>query len=259
MTDPHEFNRRAWDRIAAGADKWFRGATGEEIQRAREGDFQIKLTPTRNVPTDWLGDVRDRQVLCLAAGGGQQAPLLAAAGARVTVVDVSPAQLERDREIARRESLELRTLPADMRDLPMLADSSFDLIINPTSVCYIADPERAWQEAARLLRPGGSLLAGMILPHHFLFDPIARDRGQLDLVYQIPYCDLDLPEAVRERVLSDERPIEFGHSLETLISGQLRAGLCLTGFYTDRWGDSDPLSDRIDVFAATRVSKRPLG
>lgn len=256
MHDPREFNRQAWDRIAAAADKWFRAVTDADLDRARAGDFSIKLTPTRNVPTDWWGELSGRQVLCLAAGGGQQAPLLAAAGAQVTVVDSSAAQLARDQSIAERHRLPLRTVRADIQELEGLADQSFDLIVNPTSICYLADPEPVWREAARVLRPGGEMLAGMILPHHFLFDPLARDRGELRLQYAIPYCDLDLPPDVQARVLSDVRPVEFGHSLEQLIGGQLRQGLFLTGFYTDRWGDRDPLSDRIDVFAATRSVKQ---
>ena len=39
------------------------------------------------MPADWFGDLAGAPVLCLASGGGQQGPLLAAAGARVTVFD----------------------------------------------------------------------------------------------------------------------------------------------------------------------------
>jgi 2-polyprenyl-3-methyl-5-hydroxy-6-metoxy-1,4-benzoquinol methylase len=70
-------------------------------------------------------------VLCLASGGGQQGPILAAAGARVTVFDNSPQQLAQDRFVARREGLTLETVEGDMRDLSVFADVSFDLIVHP--------------------------------------------------------------------------------------------------------------------------------
>ncbi|MET0423076.1 MAG: class I SAM-dependent methyltransferase, partial [Actinoplanes sp.] len=68
-------------------------------------------------------------VLCLASGGGQQGPTLAAAGARVTVLDNSPRQLEQDELVARRDDVPLRTMLGDMRGLSAFADSSFDLVV----------------------------------------------------------------------------------------------------------------------------------
>lgn len=250
-----EFNRQAWDRIAAAEEKWFRAATTAEIERARQGDWQLKLTPTRNVPRQWFGELAQRQVLCLAGGGGQQAPLLAAAGAQVTVADNSQRQLDRDRRVAKEHDLEIEIVLADMRDLKSIRDQTFDLIVNPTSVCYLQHVQPAWRECARVLKPGGSLLAGMMSPNNFLFDPLERERGRLIVTNKIPYSDLDLPAEVQERVLGPNRPVEFGHSLEDLIGGQVAAGLMISGFYTDRWGDPDPVSDLIDVFVATRSTK----
>ncbi|KAG1318310.1 hypothetical protein G6F63_015276 [Rhizopus arrhizus] len=77
----------------------------------------VRLTP-RALPLDWLGDVRGRRILCLASGGGQQAPVLAAAGADVTVFDLSDGQLEQDRRHARSARLRQRQfrcgVPADL-------------------------------------------------------------------------------------------------------------------------------------------------
>jgi 2-polyprenyl-3-methyl-5-hydroxy-6-metoxy-1,4-benzoquinol methylase len=92
---------------------------------------EIYLTPLKPIPADWLGELSGKRVLCLASGGGQQGPILAAAGARVTVFDNSPAQLARDRLVAERESLTIRTVEGDMRDLSALADGTFDLIVHP--------------------------------------------------------------------------------------------------------------------------------
>lgn len=68
--------------------------------------WQVHLTPT---PVDdaWLGNVKDKKILCLASAGGQQAPVLAAAGANVTVFDFSQKQLDQDKMVAERDNLTL--------------------------------------------------------------------------------------------------------------------------------------------------------
>ena len=249
-----EHNRQAWDRMAAEGDRFYHAVTPEAIERARAGEMRIIVTPTKSVPLDWLMPLQDRDVLCLAGGGGQQAPLLAAAGANVVVLDLSEKQLERDQEIASREQLTIRTVASDMRDLSQLADASFDLIVNPTSNCYCPDVEPVWREAFRVLRPGGEMIAGFIKPVYYIFDAVPMDEGSLEVRHKIPYSDLHLPEDEREQTLGD-RPFEYGNSLSDLIGGQTNAGFEIIGFYEDRWGDEDILSDHIDVFAATRARK----
>ena len=96
--------------MAQAGDKYYRAMTPEQIQKARDGEWRIRITPTKPVPRSWLEPLSGRSVLCLAGGGGQQAPILAALGARVTVFDLSDEQLARDREIAAREGLEIETV-----------------------------------------------------------------------------------------------------------------------------------------------------
>ena len=99
----------------------------EAIAAARGHRWEIVLTPVKPVPRAWFREpLAGREVLCLACGGGQQGPILAAAGARVTVLDNSPAQLAQDRLVAEREKLDLRLVEGDMADLSAFADQSFD-------------------------------------------------------------------------------------------------------------------------------------
>jgi 2-polyprenyl-3-methyl-5-hydroxy-6-metoxy-1,4-benzoquinol methylase len=98
--DVREHNRIAWDALAEQGNEWTVPVSPEAIEEARHGRWEIVLTPTKPVPRAWL-EVEGRQVLCLASGGGQQAPILAAAGASVTVLDNSPKQLECDGRAAR--------------------------------------------------------------------------------------------------------------------------------------------------------------
>ena len=162
--DVRAYNRGAWDRQVAGGNPWTVPVSAEEVARARQGDWQIVLTPTKPAPAEWFPPLQGADVLCLASGGGQQGPILAAAGARVTVFDNSPAQLAQDRAVAEREGLEIRTVEGDMRDLSALADDAFDLIVHPVSNLFVPQVQPVWREAYRVARAGGVLLVGFANP-----------------------------------------------------------------------------------------------
>lgn len=253
--DPLQHNESTWDSIARANDRWFQAVTTEELQAARRGEWKINITAQKPVPRPWLEPLSGKRVLCLAGAGGKQSPLLAALGAQVTVLDISQEQLDRDRSIAEREGLELKTIHGDMSDLSSLPDARFDLVLNPCSVCYCPEVQPVWEETFRVLDRGGSLISGMIQPVHYLFDDVQRDRGELNVRHKIPYCDLDLPEQERLKIWGPDRPLEFGHSLTDLIGGLIQAGFRMTGFYEDRWGGDDPLSEHIDVFFAVKMDK----
>ena len=95
--DIRKYNRSAWDQEVDRGNKWTLPVSDEEIAAARVGGWDIVLTPTKPVPKEWFPELEGLDVLCLASGGGQQGPILAAAGASVTVFDNSPKQLEQDR------------------------------------------------------------------------------------------------------------------------------------------------------------------
>jgi SAM-dependent methyltransferase len=226
--DPVAHNRAAWDREVASDNEWTRPVTPDVIARARAGDWSVVLIGHEPVPRDWFpADLAGAAVLCLASGGGQQGPVLAAAGAAVTVFDNSPAQLGRDQEVAAREGLAIATVLGDMRDLSSLADASFDVVFNPVSNVFCPDLAPVWREAFRVLRPGGTLLTGFLNPDIFIFDLAALDAGEFVVRHRIPYSTLDLPDAERRQAYADG-PIEYSHSLTEQIGGQLAAGFTLT-------------------------------
>lgn len=256
--DVFELNRRAWNAYVERRNPWTLPVTSEEIERARGGAWKILLTPTRPVPRVWFPDLRGAKVLCLASGGGQQGPLLAAAGARVTVFDASPKQLEQDRMVAERDGLELETVEGDMADLGVFGDGFFDLIVHPVANAFVPDIQPVWSECARVLRAGGALLAGFTNPVRYLFPyDLDRDSHELRVAHAVPYSDLDsLTEDEKARYVADGEPFEFGHTLEDQIAGQLAAGLVLVGFYEDRFPpEEDELSTYISSFIATRARR----
>src|SRR5437868_10313836 len=137
--DIREYNRRAWDRQVDERYRWTVPVGPEVIVNARRGEWSLVLTPTIPVPREWFPPLAGLDVLCLASGGGQQGPVLAAAGAAVTVFDNSPKQLARDREVAERDGLAIRTVEGDMADLSALAAGAFGLVVHPCSNCFVPD------------------------------------------------------------------------------------------------------------------------
>lgn len=258
--DIAKYNRQAWDNLVAKANEWTVPVTSERVDRARRsGVAEIVLTPQKYVPQDWLTPLPGKQVLCLAGGGGQQGPLLAAAGASVTVFDNSPAQLAQDEMVARRDDLRIETVRGDMRDLSCFRDGQFDLIVHPCSNTFIDDVRPVWAEGFRVLRPDGEMLTGFCNPVVFIFDYEQLKAGQLAVRYSVPYSDLtDLPKKELDQLVADGEAICFGHTLERQIGGQIDAGFSLVGFYEDGW-DSDSacrkLSQYLPCFAATRARK----
>ena len=227
--DPVAHNRAAWDREVDSGNEWTRPVGPAVIARARAGDWSVVLIGYEPTPRDWFPpDLRGVAVLCLASGGGQQGPVLAAAGAEVTVFDNSPKQLARDEEVAAREGLAVATVLGDMRDLSAFADASFDVIVNPVSNVFCPELAPVWRECFRVLRPAGVLMSGFMNPDIFIFDVVALDeREEFVVRHRIPFTTLDLPEDERARSYGDG-PIEFSHTLTEQIGGQLAAGFLLT-------------------------------
>jgi len=255
MTDVGRYNREAWDRQVRNGNRWTRPVSAEQVAAARSDQWSVVLTPLKPVPRHWFSPLAGKRLLGLAAGGGQQGPILAAAGARVTVLDNSPAQLANDRSVAERDGLELRLELGQMQDLSRFGDACFDLIFHPISNCFVQDVRPVWAECFRVLAPGGRLLAGFCNPVLFGFDPDATGREAITWKYRLPYSDLhsrDAQDLARQRAAG--APLEFSHSLEAQIGGQLQAGFRLLDLYEDTVED-DELACWFPPFIATLAEK----
>ena len=172
-------------------------------------------------------------------------------GANVTVLDNSPEQLSKDREVARRENLEIITIQGDMSSLDSLEDQSFDLIFHPISNCFVPDVIPVWKEAYRVLRFGGRLLSGFINPLLHIFDYRKMESNILEVKYSIPYSDLEhLTSEELKSFQKEQEPLWFGHSLEDQIRGQLNCGFMIADFFEDSSAETH-LCNYIPVYAAT--------
>jgi SAM-dependent methyltransferase len=249
-------NRAAWNSGSVGGGVWSTPVDSSAVARARTGQWQVILTPKLPVPREWFGDVRGKNILCLASGGGQQVPIFAAAGANVVSFDLSDEQLAKDRMVAEREGLDVRCIQGDMADLSCFSQESFDLVFHPASNAFVPDLAPVWQGCYRVLRPGGHLLAGFMNPAVFMFDHEEADEtNELTVKYALPYSDVSsLSSLELQRKLDEQEPIEFSHSLETQIGGQINAGFHIVGLYEDHWFDDTWLfSNFSPVCIATRA------
>src|SRR5205807_8709207 len=123
-------------------------------------------------------------------GGGQQSPVLAAAGAVVTTLDASAGQLAQDRAVAKRDGLDIRLEQGDFADLSRFSDESFDLIVHPTSNLFAPEVRPVWRECYRVLARGGRLMAGFVNPIAFAVNLVRGTAEDLRIVNKLPYSDL---------------------------------------------------------------------
>ena len=231
--------------------EWGTPLTHEEYLAARQGDWQMLLTPLRPVPKAWYPPLTGRRVLGLACGGGQQMPVFTALGAQCTVLDYSLKQLESERMVAQREGYEIEAVRADMTKPLPFVDGSFDLIFHPVSNCYIEEVLPVWRECFRVLKPGGRLMAGMDNGFNYLTDwddPVIR--------YRLPYNPLK-DKALFERALAGEDGIQFSHTLDEQIRGQIQAGFSLLDLYEDVASDGISAKFNVPAYWAT-LAQKPL-
>ena len=211
------------------------------------------LTPISRVPDAWFDDVRGKRVLCLASGGGQQAPVLAAAGAIVTSFDLSEEQLAKDKLVAERDGLDIELVQGDMANLSCFESGCFDLIFHPTSNVFAQNVRVVWQECHRVLATQGRLLSGFMNPDYFLFDHDALEAGEpLVVCNSLPFSEStdSAPDRLQER-LDQCEALEFSHSLDDQIGGQIDAGFVIAGLYEDKWSDD---ATRLNPFMPTSIA-----
>lgn len=251
------YNRNAWNHQVALHNKWTLPVTEQEIVAAKNGSFSFLLTPTTPVPTNWLGELNGKKILCLASGGGQQVPIFAALGAIVTSFDLSDAQLQQDKETCEKFGLQVQLVQGDMADLSALQNDTFDLIFHPCSNCFSEEILPVWKECFRVLKNGGVLLSGFCNPVIYTFDAEKRDEERvLEVKYKLPYSDRDsLDETQRNKFKEVNEPFCYSHSLTTQLGGQLKAGFVLQDLFEDNWGGEETEDRYFDSFIATKSMK----
>ncbi len=197
----------------------------------------------------WLGgNIHGWNVLCLAAGGGRQSCLYAAAGAQVTVVDLSPAMLELDRQAAARRKYIVRLIEGSMDDLSMLPRAAFDLVIHPVSSCYLPDIAAVYSQVATVTKPGGLYVSQHKSPASLQSSAHRREGhyAWLHDYYRTDPVPPPDPSTAVSRRLRETGAVEFLHRWEQLIGGMCRAGFVVEDLIEPKHATKDAA---IDSFA----------
>lgn len=244
-----DINADTIDRWVKEGWEWGIPITSDVYQKAQRGEWDVLLTPTKTVPHAWFGELKGKKVLGLASGGGQQMPIFAALGADCTVLDYSQRQLESERLVADREGYSIEIIREDMTKPLPFPDETFDLIFHPVSNCYVKEVKPIFKECARVLKHGGILLSGLDNGINYLVDD-----DETRIINTMPFDPL-INDQQRKQLEDADCGIQFSHTVEEQIGGQLEAGLCLTHIYGDTNGEGRLHEMNIECYFATRAIK----
>ena len=225
-----KINSETWDSWAEDGCEWSLPISHEEYEKTTADNFVVYLKPCITVPHEWFGNLKGKKVLGLASGGGQQIPVFSKLGADCTVFDYSDKQLEADRMVAEREGYNVDIIKGDMSKILPFEDESFDMIFHPVSNSYVEDVYHIWNECYRVLKKGGRLLAGMDNGINYLFE----EDEPLKVVNPLPFNPLKMPKEKRDAMIANGDGVQFSHTLDEQIGGQLKAGFILKDLYEDR-------------------------
>lgn len=249
MQNYQDINAKTIDRWIEDGWEWGVPISHEEYVKALEGDWNVLLTPTKKVPREWFGELKGKKVLGLASGGGQQMPLFAAAGAECTVLDYSSRQIESERLVSSREGYNIEIVQGDMTKPLCFKDETFDLIFHPVSNCYVKDVKSIFQECYRILKKGGILLSGLGNEINYIVDD-----DEIKIINHMPFNPL-INEEQREQLEKDDAGMQFSHTLEEQLGGQLQAGFRLLDLYEDTNGEGRLHELNIKTYIATKAMK----
>ncbi len=184
---------------------------------------------------DLLPDLTGKNVLDAGCGSGHSTFFLEQFGpARITGIDFSDemlrmAELEKDQRGSQAEFIR-----ADVQDLSAFADNQFDLLVSINVTHFLPALQPFAVECARLLRPGGLLIWGIIHPMYSAMYPLARPDGSFPERedWQMRYHDKSLRAYVQpwiERAQGSEPFLTSSHhhTFSDYLDALWKAGLNL--------------------------------
>ena len=247
--DYTKINSETIDRWVDDGWEWGVPISHEVFVKAKAGEWDVGLTPTKPVPHEWFGELRGKKLLGLASGGGQQMPVFSALGADCTVLDYSERQLQSERLVAAREGYEINIVKADMTKTFPFDNETFDIIFHPVSNCYIKDVYHVFRECFRVLKKGGVLICGLGNEVNYIVN-----EDETMIVNKMPFDPLENPEYMKQ-LQKDDSGVQFSHTIAEQIGGQLKAGFTLTDIFGDTNGEGRLQKLNIESYIATRAIK----
>ncbi len=228
--DHRSSNQQAWNQLADSGSLFAKVATDEECRNPLQA-----LDGRGWLPTSVAG----LNVLCLASGGGWQSILYAAAGASVTVVDLSESMLRLDNREAKRRRFQIQTVHTSMEDLSMFAEESFDIVHQPVSTCYVPDLKCVYGEIARVVKSGGLYISQHKQPGSLQISH--RNERQQFVIGVEYYHEGPLPNQ-QDTSYRESGATEYLHRLDQIVGD-----LCLAGFVIEDLREPKRADYKVDV------------
>jgi SAM-dependent methyltransferase len=228
VDDPMEINLRNWEERAA---IHARDSTGDYmLERFRAGEDALHAIEAAE-----LGDVRGKHILHLQCHIGRDTLCLARRGALVTGLDFSDAALKVARRLAVETGLKAHFVLGRVSEAPLLTPGPFDLVFTTWgTICWLPDIQVWAKVIAAVLAPGGELYFADAHPAFTVLE-VRGDR-------LVPTFDFQTPpnkplQFVTETtytgdptVMQHQSTREWIHSLSTIFSALIEAGLTITMF-----------------------------
>ncbi len=216
-------NRRWWDAAAPA----YLAEHGSDLGDA---DFLWCPEGLREADAHLLGEVAGRRILEIGCGSAPCARWLRTAGADVVALDLSAGMLQHAAELNRATGLTVPLVQADAGALPFI-DGSMDLACSAFGgLPFVADVGAVLREIARVLRPGGRLVASVNHPMRWPF-PDSPDPEDLRIVSsyfdRTPYVEVD--DAGRTVY------VEHHRTVGDWVRAVVRAGLVLEDLIEPEW------------------------
>lgn len=250
MKSYQDINKETIDKWIEEGWEWAKSISHEEYIDAKNGNWNVLLTPTVPVPHEWIGNIKDKKILGLASGGGQQMPIFNALGAKCSVIDYSSKQIESEYKVAKREGYTIEAIEGDMSKKLPFNDEIFDIVFHPVSNCYVEDVQHIFNEAYRVLKKGGTFLAGLNNEINYIVD-----QNEKDIVWKMPFNPLK-DEKAKEFMVKENAGMQFSHNMTEQIGGQLKAGFTLVDIYEDTNGFGRLHELNIKTYIATKSIKK---
>ena len=206
---------------------WMVPISHDDFVNAQNGKELLTVTPNKKVPFKWYSNCKEKKVLGIAAGGGQQMPIFAALGADCTLLDISYPQLSADEEVSKRENYKINLIKGDMAEKLPFPDNTFDIVINPVSNHYIEDIDSLFKEIYRVLKPNGIFIAGLENEIYWTTNPRTHK-----MQYSLPINPLK-DKKLAKRLRKKEFAFQFSHTTSEQLNGQLKAGFIIKEVYED--------------------------
>jgi SAM-dependent methyltransferase len=227
MDEINRINRQRWNALAEANVEYSRPFLEFTEEDAAKYIFRHGI----------LHSVEGLEVLCLASGGGQDSVAFGLLGARVTVVDLSDVQLQRDQQGASHHGLKTTCIQGDMRDLSFFDEDRFDIVWQPYSINFVPSVEQVFDGVKRVLKSSGVYFLQFANPFTigvddkwdgkaYLLDTLYID-GE-DLFLKFPTWDVEQPDGSKVVCAS---PHEYRHSLSTVLNGLSARGFKLAGLW----------------------------